>query len=353
LPILASAASGSERPGLIESNLKEIMMKTMRWIVALLATAGALTAVGCAEERTAEAPAPAAAETVPDAVQQTWKAFGAPLPSSGQVEKETEHGLETWSIEFRGEAGTTEVAALTDGTLVSVEHEVALADVPASVTEQATRVLGAAPDSVERVRLAVDEFENRTAAGAVRERFVDAYGNVLKTRNVDSSDEQEVEESLEELPAAVRTAIEHESQGATLTELEKETEGGVEMHSAAWKATDGHRELKVLADGTVLSLELPTGTLPARVAALVAGGGAVAGQGSSTTAATAAEDDDREDGAAGETAEHGKVDVERLLLEAWEVEVTEGETVRQALLLPTGELLGDVTAEQRDADEAD
>ena len=300
-------------------------------LVGVLAVAG----IACAAEHGQNLTATSA----PQPVQLTWQRLGGSLESAIEVERETEHGLETWSAEFPQADGTAEVSVLADGTLVSIEREVTAEVMPAAVREHAARALGAAPDSVERLRLAVYELEDRDASGTVRERFVDPFGNVLLTRSIDEANQHEVAEKLADLPAAARAAIVQECAGAELTSLAQETEAGHDVHAAAWRTADGPRELKVLGDGTVLSLELPTGALPARVAALV-------------TKARAAADDDDDEG--DEDAAHGRgTAVERMLLDAWEAEVTAGATVRQAIILPTGEILGDVSSEPRTADEKD
>jgi hypothetical protein len=317
------------------------MRSTGCTVTVVLVAAMVLGGIACARDGSEPTEDGGAASAAPDAVQQTWRTFGGSVDSSSEVEHDTEHGLDIWSAEFADGEGSTEVTALADGTLVSLEREVALELVPEVVRDHAMRVLGVEPDRLERVRLAVYELEDRDVDGVVRERYVDPFGNVLLTRHVDPATENEVTETLDELPAAARAAIERETHGATLGDLQREADGGHEVHAASWQAADGARELKVLNDGTVLSLELPTGALPERVVALVEG----------EDRGVAGDDEDDDDGSGSRGG--GSVGVERMLLDAWEADVAVGETVRQAVVLPTGELLGDVTSEEHDSGDAE
>lgn len=304
-----------------------------------------LAGIACARGSGTGSEHGATATAAPTAVQRTWQSYGGPLAVATDVERDTEHGLETWSAEFTADEGTIEVTALGDGTLVSIEREVATDDAPAAVRDHAVRVLGAAPGSVDRVRLAVYEIEDRSSSGAIRERFVDPFGNVVLTRVSDPASEREEVATLDELPTSARAAIEREAGDAVVTAVEREMVGDNWVYSGSWQEADGARELKVLADGTVLSLELPTGELPARVVQLI-----------ENSAGITVDDGDGEDEAAdNDQAQRRAADfgVERMLLDAWEAEVAVGDTVRQAVVLPTGELLGDVMSGRRAADDND
>ncbi len=65
------------------------------------------------------------------------------------------------------------------------------------------------------------------------------------------TDEHEEEITLAELPTAVREAVEREAPGATIREIERETERGVTTY-----------EVEVIEDGVEVELEFdPDGTL--------------------------------------------------------------------------------------------
>lgn len=322
---------------------------------ATAAMIGFMTMTGLACSRDASEGASGKSPTAlqaPAAVEAAWKAFSGGVLKPGSAEQETEHGLETWSAEFESAEGTLEVTALADGTLVAVEREVEPAQLPGAVRDHASRVLGANPDGVDRVRLAVYELEDRTPSGEVRERYIDPFGIVLMTRRMAAGAEHETPVALDALPPAARAAIEREAAGAVIEGVQKETEAGHGVYAASWRAADGARELKVLDDGTVVSLEIPTGPLPARVAALVMGAGKSSPEGPGTPAEST--DDDEKDDPEDQVAHaSGPTSVERMLLDAWETEVTVGGTVRQAIILSTGEILGDVTSESKRQDERD
>ena len=291
--------------------------------------------VGCARH---EAPETAAADTTvqpPAAVEATFAAFGGGARRPGSLERDREHGFEVWSAEFDGPEGGREVTALPDGTLVAIEREVASEDVPTAVRQAAERVLGTAPDELDHTRLAAYEIEDRPSPGTVRERFVDAFGNLLVTRTESDADESETPEELGDLPPAVRTAIDREAGAVPLESIVAEQADGRTVHAVSWQEADGPRELKLLDDGTVLSLELPLGAVPEAVAAQA---------GDEDLADQEGEVDDDESAA-------GVTNLERMLLDVWQVEASDGDMVRTALILPTGEILGDITVTDREHDD--
>ncbi len=299
---------------------------------ATAAMIGFMTMTGLACSRDASEGASGKSPTAlqaPAAVEAAWKAFSGGVLKPGSAEQETEHGLETWSAEFESAEGTLEVTALADGTLVADRTRGrARRSFPGAVRDHASRVLGANPDGVDRVRLAVYELEDRTPSGEVRERYIDPFGIVLMTRRMAAGAEHETPEALDALPPAARAAIEREAAGAVIEGVQKETEAGHGVYAASWRAADGARELKVLDDGTVVSLEIPTGPLPAQVAALVMGAGKSSPEGPGTPAEST--DDDEKDEPADQVAHaSGPTSVERMLLEVRWAEVAVGDTVRQ------------------------
>lgn len=310
--------------------------KSGRWIWVVLGLT-ALLGIACSRPQV-ESDAATPADSVPGTVRATWTEWAGARSGPSALEHEIEHGLDTWSAEFKGDDGTVEITVLADGTLVALERDVDPDTLPADVAGAAATALGGAPERASHVRLAVYELENRTPSGALRERFVDPFGVILSDRMIDVGSENEAAESLEDLPAAARTAIENAAGGSPITGLARETERGRQVHAASWTAADGPRELKILDDGTVLSLELPTGELPEGVRSLT---GAVVG------------DDEGESDESGAEPGEDEPTVERMLLDGWEVERMSGDAVRSVVVLPTGQTLGAVEEEPRDAEEGD
>lgn len=69
--------------------------------------------------------------------------------------------------------------------------------------------------------------------------------------------EEELKVSIEQVPAAVKAAILKAADGATITEIEQETEDGQIFYEAEWANADGKTETEVTiaVDGTVLKIE--------------------------------------------------------------------------------------------------
>jgi hypothetical protein len=77
-----------------------------------------------------------------------------------------------------------------------------------------------------------------------------AFPALVKGEDTDK-DGQKVE--LKDLPVAVQNTITGNLNGGTLTELEKETKGGVVTYEADVTGADGKKtEIKVAADGTLI-----------------------------------------------------------------------------------------------------
>jgi len=72
-------------------------------------------------------------------------------------------------------------------------------------------------------------------------------------------EEKEGKVSLDQLPAAVKATILKEAGGATITEIEAETEGGATVYEAVWIANGKEVEIKVSPDGKLLGRETEEG----------------------------------------------------------------------------------------------
>ncbi len=290
---------------------------------------------------------------LPKPVRDTLRLFAPAKAKPGGMEREEEHGLVTWSSEYETNAGDIEITALSDGTLVSIEQESKPAALPREVASAGGKALGGKPKEADHVRLAAYELEDHVQKGTVRERFVDPFGRVLLERLVVESPET-TPEAISDLPAPVRATLDHETGGAEPTSLRVEEEWGQTVHAASWHAGDGRREVKILEDGRVLYLELPTGPVPARVAALITEGAGQAEAGAEAneqqaekpTAESASEGEEKLAEAGGSEKAEGhdrratsSVGVERVLLDAWEVHGERDGRNAEVLILETGKIL--------------
>ncbi len=314
-------------------------------------TATALLGLGfaaCAAQPGAPEARAQAAPTASEAPSVVLATFGEYAPAgveAAEVTQEDENGLVTWSAEYPGPDGQVEITALADGTLVSVEREVPMAEVPAGVRTRAVGLLGAEAFSVDHLRLAVYELEDRDASGAVQERFVDPFGRVVLERTSPRGAGGETPVALEQLPGVVWSAMEAAAKGAALSDVHREVTNGRTVYAGSWQSADGPHELAVLEDGSPVSLELPTGRVPARVREMAGQreGGHEAGDEESAGATTGASKAD-----SGQVSGAG---VERMLMDAWEVEATVGGMTHQAVILPSGEILGSVAESTESTDE--
>lgn len=279
----------------------------------------------------------------PSLVQATLSRNAPSGAEAEDVEREIEHGLATWSAEYETHGGDLEISVLEDGTLVALERESKPSALPQAVRAAAEHELGGKAKKADHVRIAVYELEDTLDDGTVRERFVDPYGQVLLERRVAAGPDSDTPETVDDLPAVVRSTVERETGGAELTRVQKENEWGNVVHAASWQAADGPREVKVLEDGQVLYTELPTGPLPSRVATLLDMKGSQEGEVSEESAEELEEETAEERGETEEearlTADRESGGPERLLLSVWEVEWKDDGHEVEALVLPTGDIL--------------
>lgn len=333
-----------------------------RKVIVLLGMCGILTAgliAAACNERDGEegdhATKVRSTEDVPASVRALLARFAPAGAKAEDMEREEEHGLVTWSAEYETAAGDVEITALSDGTLVAVEEESTPSALPPAVAAAARATLDGKIEKADHVRLAVYEIEDAPTPGTVRERFVDPFGRVVFERTHEAAPENDRPEEMTALPVQVRTTIERETGGAEITGLEAGNEWGHTVHAASWDAPDGRRDVKVLDDGQVLYVELPTGPVPSRVAELAEDSG---GYPEEVDAAEDAREDgeheeaehregtgDAEEKQPGERAESGEESgrptaaIERMLLEAWEVRGEQDGSEVELLILPTGEIV--------------
>jgi uncharacterized membrane protein YkoI len=77
----------------------------------------------------------------------------------------------------------------------------------------------------------------------------------LGLASVARADEKEERVTIDQVPAAAKATIERESKGATIKELNKETEGGKVVYGAEIVRDGKESEIHVAADGTVTKRE--------------------------------------------------------------------------------------------------
>lgn len=100
--------------------------------------------------------------------------------------------------------------------------------------------------------------KSATVAVAASTSTKDAKSNDDKERegNGVKEDEQEVKIKFADAPAAVQKTLQREAFGATIAEVDQETEGGKTIYEADVKIDGRNYEIKVAADGTLLSKEI-------------------------------------------------------------------------------------------------
>ncbi len=292
---------------------------------------------------------------LPGPVREALGRYAPAQAKPESMEREEEQGLVTWSAEYETDAGDVEITALSDGTLVSIEHESKPAALPKAVADASRKALGGRPKEADHVQVAVYELEDRPEPGMVRERFVDPFGRVVVERIHKAGPEHDNPEEVSHLPAAVRATLDRETGGAELTGLQTENEWGHTVHAASWQAADGPREIKILENGQVLYTELPTGHVPAAVEKLVeedaqhpqetAGVNEAEQREETEKASQEPGEEAKKSGMSNKNAEAGEVQglpaggVERMLIDAWEVRGKQHGRERELLILSTGEVL--------------
>jgi hypothetical protein len=75
-------------------------------------------------------------------------------------------------------------------------------------------------------------------------------------RGEEKDEGPEVKVNLADVPAAVKATLNRESNNASLDEVEKETEDGKTVYEADAKMNGKNYEIKVAADGTLISKKL-------------------------------------------------------------------------------------------------
>jgi uncharacterized membrane protein YkoI len=161
------------------------------------------------------------------------------------------------------------VGAVATRQTVGGEKEVSINQVPEAV--KATILAEAKGGSVEEIEVEIEDGQTIYEAeviidGQEVEIEVAADGTLLSKGIEDDEDEgddddhdedeDEEEVSLDEVPEAVKATILREAAGAEIKELERETEDGQTVYEAEAIIDGQEVEIKVAADGTLLSKEV-------------------------------------------------------------------------------------------------
>ncbi|MCK4625718.1 MAG: hypothetical protein KAV00_10435 [Phycisphaerae bacterium] len=85
---------------------------------------------------------------------------------------------------------------------------------------------------------------------------IDANGKLLSREIEDDDEEDEVEVSLDKVPAAVRATILKHAGKNKIHEIEKETKRGKTIYEAEWRENGKEIEIKVAADGKLISKKI-------------------------------------------------------------------------------------------------
>jgi uncharacterized membrane protein YkoI len=79
---------------------------------------------------------------------------------------------------------------------------------------------------------------------------------VISCAHMDGRETKEEDVSLDQVPAAVKATILKEAGGATITELERETEDGRVIYEAEFEVDGKEIEINVAEDGKLISREV-------------------------------------------------------------------------------------------------
>ncbi len=129
-------------------------------------------------------------------------------------------------------------------TTAAAEQKIKMSELPAAVqatvkAETANATLLGIAKEIEQGKTV---FEVETKVGTkTRDFAVDAAGKVI---------EVEEETDLASVPAAVKTTIDKQSAGGTLTRIEKVTQGSTVSYEVGLKKNGKHSEFTVNADGS-------------------------------------------------------------------------------------------------------
>jgi hypothetical protein len=261
---------------MIQHFFRRKKMKTKKWYLVSIAILGValFTAVTSGKEgkgKMAEIPS-----LVMNAVAKLF-------PSAAVEKTEPENiSIAAYEVDVKVGAESKSAVIASDGTVVSVESEVAAESLPDAVSkailEKANggKILKVEKEDIFMEARLVNLSETKTiyeakveANGKTVEIEVDAAGNVIKTKaedededgdddEDDGDDEDEQVIALDKLPEATRTALVNAAEGGDIKEVESEQENGQTVYEAEVIINGQEYEIKVSVDGKVLEKKADT-----------------------------------------------------------------------------------------------
>ncbi len=189
-----------------------------------------------------------------------------------------EEGIKVYEIELKHNGSELELTIAADGTILEVESEVVIENLPNAV--QAAIIKAAAGAKIEEVKKevtywivklhklkkSVTTYEAELLRdGKEIEIEIAADGSILESETKDHDDDDEdgdddeddddEELSIDQVPAAVKATILKQAQGGTVKEIERETKDGKTSYEAEVIIGAKEYELEIAADGTLISKE--------------------------------------------------------------------------------------------------
>lgn len=227
-----------------------------RWVLCIVMGLSLLAAVAATGWASGDDEEQVSIDQVPAAVKATIlkEAKGGTVK---KIERETEKGKTIYEAEINIDGREIEIEVAADGTLLEIEEEVSLDQVPAAVKATILKeAKGAAIMEVERETSSGKTFYEAEwrADGKEVEIKVAADGTLLG-REVEEEDEDDEGIAIDQVPAKAREALLKHANGAKFTEVERETVRGVVFYEAEWMVNGREHEAKVTADGTLVELE--------------------------------------------------------------------------------------------------
>ncbi|HUW20972.1 MAG TPA: PepSY-like domain-containing protein [Sedimentisphaerales bacterium] len=188
--------------------------------------------------------------------------------------KEEEEGLKVYEVELKQNGEKVELTVAPDGTIVEVQSEVAMANLPPAVAAAITQAAESAkikeisqevtywvvvlkkldaPETTYEAELIKDGKKSEIEVAADGTILEQSEWKGERAKKDDDDENEEEKLSIDQVPAAVKSTIVKEAAGGTIKEIETETEDGKTIYEAEVIINGQEVEIKVAADGTLLS----------------------------------------------------------------------------------------------------
>jgi uncharacterized membrane protein YkoI len=181
-----------------------------------------------------------------------------------EVEREKEHGMIFYEAEWKVNGREKEAKVTAEGALVELEEKIRPKNVPAAVKKVVAKEFPAgAKVKYERVMIVVYEVEGKVN-GKEKEILILPTGKIHGREegdddnddDDDDGEENEVDVTLDQVPAAVKATILAEAKGVSIKEIERESKKGKAVYEAEWMEDGKEIEIKVSSDGKLLKREI-------------------------------------------------------------------------------------------------